>query len=201
MTLDLGYLVGTLIFSCRVDRSFERLAVWHEQTGDYDTEIHAGRLDASGEPLDPVPVLVGGAGARYDQVAFNGTDFVVTWGTATTFTITRISPEGVKDPPDTGQPGGGPPSVAGGSEAISPCGSGYINRSFELVVYRRQPVGTPIPSFRRPACQPLTELAPLCLGDRRAIRHIRIYRLRAGGRSAIDIARCRANFGERIELG
>lgn len=81
MTLDLGYLVGTLIFSCRVDRSFERLAVWHEQTGDYDTEIHAGRLDASGEPLDPVPVLVGGAGARYDQVAFNGTDFVVTWGT------------------------------------------------------------------------------------------------------------------------
>lgn len=83
----------------------EYLAVWYEQTGDYDDRsIRAGRLDASGASLDATALPIAGRYTFIIDAGFNGTDFVVLWTDVLApnghaFFLTRISPTGqVKDP-------------------------------------------------------------------------------------------------------
>jgi len=81
----------------------EYLAVWTENVGDPPNNVlHAGRLDASGAPLDPTPALIGDHAFVIDST-FDGTDFVVLWLTGpandSSLRFTRISPAGVvRDP-------------------------------------------------------------------------------------------------------
>ena len=80
------------------------LAVWYEQSSDYDRVIHAGRLDAQGASLDPNPLLIAGNNGLIKDVGFDGTDFLVVWATQLptndwSVRLTRISSAGVlKDP-------------------------------------------------------------------------------------------------------
>jgi hypothetical protein len=87
--------------------------------------IYALRVDASGTPLDPNPILVSTASAAASQpaVGFDGTDFVVVWAderNSRTVFGARLSPSGTLRDPGGFEIGGGwfPGIGCGGGQCL-----------------------------------------------------------------------------------